>query len=126
MIRRILVIEKSALAKNIYSMILSKLYQVDISTWGEGESLPDLKNQIATYDLLLAGQDTISDKKEELFKVLKTSASNERIPVVIFVHQGGSEQWKEFAGLDNVKILERPFFPDDLLMIVDKLWGENE
>lgn len=121
--RRVLVIERSPLARNIYLMILSKLDEVEMLSEEPGESMKKIQEIVKGFDLIVISQSTLGDRKNDFLKLIKAISKNQKIPCILFVNKGVVSEWHDFSVLDNVEIIERPFRPDDMLKTIKKMWG---
>ena len=121
--RRVTIVERSPLARNIYMMILSQLDEIELISEEAGESISKIEKSIGKSSLVVMSQSTIGDRKKEFFKMIRAIEKELKVPCIIFVNKGKMSEWKEFAGLDNVEIIERPFSPDDLLNMLKRQWG---
>jgi hypothetical protein len=104
-------------------MILSKLDQVDIVPV-EPDVSPDLfQKDVSKSDLVIMSQSTIGERKKEFLGSIKRASKGDGTSCILFVNEGASSDWKDYSSVKNVVIMERPFFPDDLLRLVAKEWG---
>lgn len=125
MSRRVLLLERSALAKSVYKMILAGVDDVELIGSEPSSPLSELMELSAKCDLVLMGLSTISDRRREFLRFVGDVDNKFKTPCILFVHQGTTSLWKDFQKC-NVEIIERPFFPDDLLVLVKRLWGIDE
>lgn len=121
--RRLLVIERSPLARNIYNMILSKLDEISLSSAEASDSISEIEQKALDADLLIISGSTLADRKGEFLDLVKKVSKNNDIPCLLLVKEGHISDWSSFAGLKKVKIIERPFFPKDFMAVVQELWG---
>ena len=111
--KTVLAFERSPLARNVYNMILSKLCETHVEMIDNAASY-DMANIDANLVIFGLAQ---HDKKTEIIKYLKKIPS----PVIIFIKTGMMQDWRDLE-TDTIKVLERPFYPDDFLKTVRKLW----
>lgn len=124
MARKVLTMERSLLAKNVYSMILSQLGDIDFVHMEITENMADIMDKARQSSLVIVSQGSLGEMKKEFHQMLSSIISKETgVPCVIFVNKGAQLLWGDFAKLEKVKVIERPFSPDDLLSEVKKLWG---
>lgn len=121
--RLILVVDRSPLARNVYLMLLSKLGVFDVGIYESPESMDSFEEKARGSALVIASQSTFDERKGEVIDVLKMLAGENGIPSILLVHNKAAPSWKGLAEFKNIKILERPFLPDDFLGAVGKLWG---
>ena len=114
MTKQVFLLERSPLSKNVYSILLSKIYNIDI-TLGKilepSESILYHKDK----DLFIIDEMSINHKKNDILKIIK---ENPKMMCIFITHKDKRDGWKEFPDLKNIKLLERPFFPDDFLKLV--------
>lgn len=110
MLQRILAVERSPLARNVYSMILSKDGKIEIETMDDQDI--DIRGKLYGVDLLIVSQSSIGERKKEFLGIFKEEIKKSGVPCIILAHEGKMADWREFEGAGRVKILERPFFPD--------------
>ena len=122
MSRSVLAVERSPLARNVYSIILSQIDEIFL-TGDVYESFEGLKEDARRSDLLLISESTIEGKKADYLKLVKELSG--KVPCVIFIHPGTAPDWSDFSKIKRVELLERPFFPDDFLSVAKRLWGSK-
>lgn len=121
--RRILVLDRSPLARNIYSMILSGLDQINIVPIEPDVSSEKFQNDVVKSDLVMMRDSTIGERQKEFLDCIKNASKEKDVPCILFVNEDQVSEWKDYAEINNVTIMERPFFPDELLQSVAKEWG---
>lgn len=121
--RRVMIIDRSALAKNVYSMILSKIGEVESVVCEIDACAAELRTNAKHFDLVIISASSIENKKKEIGQTIKNLSKESEIKCVVFVRQGMKDTWAGFEKTKGVHLLERPFFPDDLLNAVKRLWG---
>lgn len=123
MAHRVLTVERSPLARNVYSMILSKLDEIELVSVEVQETAAEIRIRAKGADLIIIGQDAIGDRKKEFYQMLKGASREGPVPCVVFVRRGSKPAWEDFAKLKGVVLIEKPFFPDDFLDAVRRIWG---
>lgn len=124
MLRRILAVERSPLAKNVYTMILSGLTDVEMEA-GTFESVEEFKVKAKKTDLIIMDHSTLAERKDEFYHAVKGAVFGTKTPCILIVRQGSIQEWENFLKIGRLELLERPFFPEDFLNTVKKLWGVN-
>ena len=120
--KRVFMVERSPLARNVYSMLLKKLYDVEVSLGDSSQSITDLEDSLAKSDLFITSQNSIIDRRDDLLKVVKSLSKKGGTNSLLLVHFGTKDQWEDFEKVAGVWILERPFFPDDFMSVVGEIW----
>lgn len=123
MVRRVFVSEKSLLAKNVYRMILSKLGEIEFVSSDDQENFNDFLDRAGDANLLIVSQNVIGDRVDVFFRSLCDFLKGTKIPCVILTNRGSGKMWEKFSKPDKTEFIERPFFPEDFLKTVKKLWG---
>lgn len=112
--KHVIAYERSPLARNVYNMILSQIVETEVEMRDNTD--PAVTERVPV-DLVLFGN-VQKDKKSEISKKIKKISA----PVILLVKHGMIDDWRDLE-TDRVRMLERPFFPDDLTKIIRKMWG---
>lgn len=121
MVRRILAIEKSYLARNVYQMVLSKLGNIEFAS-GETElAASDIRKRARNFDLIIAGHDSIGNGGDDLLELVKEISGRDGVPCVILASPASAQAWEEVSGMKGIAVVEKPFFPADFIKVVGQL-----
>jgi hypothetical protein len=117
--RKVVTIERSVLARNIYFLLLSKLLpdeKIEVKNLDVEDSI--IKEGIEGIDLIILSLRADELKNEDKTKSLLNSVKE--APHIIIIHKGVNLNFDD-TGKGRF-ILKRPFFPEDFLNIVKELW----
>ncbi len=119
--KRVFAIERSPLSRNVYSMILSRLEEVNVVQSKSWEDTGEIEKELEKADLVILSQSTVGDRKNQVLSLL-CQLGKERPPCIILCHRGSKKNWNDYSKLDGMVVVERPFYPDDFLEAVKDLW----
>ena len=123
MLKNILIVERSPLAKNVYAMILSRFREVNITDINPEEGIARFEDIARRADLVILGEVSGRYRREEYIDVLAKISKEKKVTCVIIIHCGSAANVKEHIDLRNVRVIERPFFPEELVNAVAGFWG---
>lgn len=120
MSKKVMFIERSELARNIYSILLSKLGDFSVR-WVDFQDLQNsFLDNVCESDIVIASESSLYGLKDYLPDLIKKKKLN--MPILLLVQVGMLKNWKSVSKFSNVAILERPFLPEDFLDVVNNFW----
>lgn len=122
MAKNIVVVERSPLAKNVYAMILSMQGNVNIVDVGLNENIMRFEDAVRSADLVILGESSIRGRRDEYMNTLFKISKEKKVSCVIVAHRGSAPCKKELASIRNIRVVERPFFPNELLDAISEMW----
>lgn len=119
---RIIAIDKSILAANMYRLLFAPLYiRVDHVI-----SIQDLKKKLIPemgLDLMIINTNTLSGDLTRATDVMEDNAFLAKIPKIFLCRESEIEKgWKEdLAVFSNMEVVTKPFHPDEFTSRVKKI-----
>lgn len=116
--RDILVIDRSALAKNMYDLLFSAQSRYRVLYAEEYESLFKRSKRLRP-DLMIVNSNALpknDDKTEEQPAELKFPA-----PAILIVSKDRLDLKEKAVGRKDIVLIEKPFYPYDLISVANRL-----
>jgi len=116
--RDILVIDRSALAKNMYELLFSAQSRYRVLYAEEYESLFKRSKRLRP-DLMIVNSNALpknGDKNEEQPADLKFPA-----PAILIVSKDRLDLKEKAVGRKDIVLIEKPFYPYDLISVANRL-----
>lgn len=114
-LRDILVIDSSALAQNMYQLLFSSQNRFRVRFGVEYDTFFK-KSRRLRPDLLVINSNSLSKDKEPVFPS----------PAILIVSRNRLDLKERAAGLKNVVLIEKPFYPFDLISVANRLITQNQ
>ncbi|MBI1909611.1 MAG: hypothetical protein HYS22_05525 [Deltaproteobacteria bacterium] len=112
-LKKVVVVDSSLLAKNMYGTLFSALPACELDYWENAQPLSEKKKQ----DLLIVNSNTIPQGTVVSFPP--------SVPVILLVSRDRFDLKEQYGGSLQVSLIEKPFYPYDLLSEVNRLLGDS-
>lgn len=112
--RRILVLDRSVLAGNLYRLLFASM-GVSVIVKRRFEDLCPIFSRRERVDLAIFNSNALGKKVDEICEVLTSEASLRRLEKIFLLKEGKDEgMWREkLNALPAARVFEKPFHPDE-------------
>ncbi|MDO8461804.1 MAG: response regulator [Deltaproteobacteria bacterium] len=110
--KRIAVVDSSLLARNMYRVLFAPLGSSEIECWENSQSVKEKKKP----DLLIVNSNAIPRQAEEL-------PFPSAVPMILLMSPDRNDLKERFRNRPGVSLIEKPFYPYDLLSEMNRLLG---
>jgi hypothetical protein len=121
---RILIVDRSVLAGNLYKLLFSKLGAQLLVRRKFDDAKPAFSRR-EKIDLAIFNSNAFGKKFDEIFDALKSDGALGRARKIFVLKEGDSEdEWrKKLQGIEGALIVDRPFHPDEFAEAVEGMLG---
>jgi DNA-binding response OmpR family regulator len=121
---RILIVDRSVLAGNLYRLLFSKLGATLLIRRKFDDARPAFLRR-EKIDLAIFNSNAFGKKFDEIFETLKSDGALGRAKKIFVLKEGDSEDgWREkLQGIEGALIVSRPFHPDEFAAAVEGMLG---
>jgi two-component system, chemotaxis family, chemotaxis protein CheY len=125
MLKKILVIDDSAIIHQMYRMVLTR-YKCQVVAAHDGQDGLDRLAKNADVDLILVDVNMPILNGLEFIRKVKEAGTFEHIPIIIVSTEGKDEDTRKGLALGAKAYLKKPFQPSDLHTLIEKLALSSE
>lgn len=121
---RILIVDRSVLAGNLYKLLFSELGASLLVRRKFDDAKPAFTRG-EKIDLAILNSNSFGKKFDEIFDALKADSALGRARKIFVLKEGDSEgDWrKKLEGIEGALIISRPFHPDEFAAAVEGMLG---
>lgn len=121
---RILIVDRSILAGNLYRILFSKLGAALLVRRRFEDAKPAFSRR-ERIDLAIFNSNAFGKKFDEIFDALGSDGALGRARKIFLLKEGDAEKdWrKKLGGLEGALIVDRPFHPDEFAKAVEGMLG---
>jgi two-component system, chemotaxis family, chemotaxis protein CheY len=125
MLKKILVIDDSAIIHQMYRMVLTR-YKCQVVAAHDGQDGLDRLAKNADVDLILVDVNMPILNGLEFIRKVKEAGTFGHIPIIIVSTEGKDEDTRKGLALGAKAYLKKPFQPSDLHTLIEKLALSSE
>jgi two-component system, chemotaxis family, chemotaxis protein CheY len=125
MLKKVLVIDDSALIHQMYKMVLMR-YKCDIVDALNGQAGLDKLAKNPDTDMILLDINMPLMNGLEFIKKVKELGTYDHIPIIIVSTEGKEEDTMRGLSLGAKGYVKKPFQPSDLHTLIEKLFPSNK
>lgn len=122
MLKKVLVVDDSALIHQMYKMVLMR-YRCKVVDALNGQEALDKLEQNADCDLMLVDINMPLMNGLEFIQKVKATGKYDKIPIIIVSTEGKEEDTERGLAIGANGYVKKPFQPSDLHALISKLFG---